>query len=96
MENRVRPDVWSATNKDLRTSASSRSKVTNLSPVFATAWAPSTSNPPAKTELCGEQNLLIGTEQVEGPLHGGTQRLMALEPSPRAHEETESVVEVVA
>ncbi len=50
MENRVREDVGEATKSDLRTSASSMSRVAIRLPNCATAHAAAKSNPPAKTE----------------------------------------------
>ena len=50
IENRVRSADLSATNSDLRTNASSRSKTANSSLEPLTAHAPARSNPPANTE----------------------------------------------
>ena len=82
IENRVRPGDRSATSSDLRTKASSRSRMAKSSSDPATAQALSRSNPPANTEHRSSSILLGVVEQVVGPGHRMAQRVVALQSAP--------------
>ena len=75
---RVRSDDRSATNSDLRTSASSRSRTANSSPEPATAQRRGQVEPAGEHRTALQQSLFGIVEQVVGPLHGMPQRLVAL------------------
>ena len=87
IENRVRPDDRSATSSDLRTSASSRSRMAKSSgssgiPRRRRRFA--RSNPPANTEHRSSSAFSGVVEQVVGPRHGVAQGVVAFQAAPRA------------
>ena len=96
IENRVRVDDRSATTSDLRTSASSRSRVANSSPVPATAHAPVEVESAGEHRTSCQQGLFGVIEQVVRPLHRMAQGLMAFQAAPRPDQQPEPVVEPIA